>query len=417
MQLSWARVASTVLLLVFGALLGGGATWLVIQTDRKPRRRSPPPAIAKAPLANPKPAVQHRLGYHRSALRFRVEDATSHEPIGLARVRVENLNLADELGVDSEAMTAPDGRATIDHRFFAHEEKAGEETVVRVIFQGPWIYVSRVGYRERRMPLSDLVHDLVWGRSPHHFEPFSGHQEVVVGLEPGAANARELAELAGDYTAADACVYVCLTIARDGTYQYSYWNDTGGAGEYLGKCEVVDGALHFKATGPSTSIVKYLSGVCIPVDWGDRTFLVPEQDRLIFCSAANHAFRPNWVSRGPGVFGGPFSKIRLEGIPKVASEWKPYILPKPVTATITELISQELVMLDKGAKEGLRAGMLFVRENDPNSPRYTVLYVDEARCLVKDLDRYDPLLKTLIWRAPLAAGRTMSTASPNWEAK
>ena len=76
-------------------------------------------------------------------LRFRVEDATSHEPIGLARVRVENLNLADELGVDSEAMTAPDGRATIDHRFFAYEEKGGEETVVCVIFQGPWICVSR----------------------------------------------------------------------------------------------------------------------------------------------------------------------------------------------------------------------------------------------------------------------------------
>ena len=74
-------------------------------------------------------------------------------------------------------------------------------------------------------------------------------------------------------------------------------------------------------------------------------------------------------------------------------------------------------MLDKGAKEGLRAGMLFKRENDPNSPRYTVLYVDEARCLVKDLDRYDPLRKTLIWHVPLAVGRTMSTASPNWEAK
>ncbi len=110
MQLSWARVASTVLLLVSSVrLLGGGATWLVIQTIGKTPAAKPAAGEHREarPRAQTKPAVQHRLGYHRSgkAQVPRVEDATSHEPIGLARVRVENLNLADELGVDSEAMT------------------------------------------------------------------------------------------------------------------------------------------------------------------------------------------------------------------------------------------------------------------------------------------------------------------------
>lgn len=53
---------------------------------------------------------------------FRVVDADGDKPISLAVVVIDNGNLGTELGVDSDAVTWPDGRAIITHRFFVLEE-------------------------------------------------------------------------------------------------------------------------------------------------------------------------------------------------------------------------------------------------------------------------------------------------------
>jgi hypothetical protein len=70
--------------------------------------------------------------------------------------------------------------------------------------------------------------------------------------------------------------------------------------------------------------------------------------------------------------------------------------------------------MDKGAKDGIRAGMLIVRANDTNSPHYTVLYVQDDQCLIKDLRCYDPIVEHFRYPDPfpLILGRKMSTRSP-----
>jgi hypothetical protein len=403
------------LVVMLGASTGGGAVWLFSRIDPNRLRTKPVPVVARPVAAKVPPAVTYRLGHHRVAFKFRIEDAASHSPLNLARVRVENLNLAAELGADSEAVTSPDGHAHVSHAFLAFEERRDVDSTVHVSFQGPWISVSCAGFETRKLPLSELLSDLHWHTAPDVFMRFPRPPDVVVELKPGPTKTRPLSELAGAYTYQDDCAGVLLRIATDGTYQYSYWNDTGGQLEFRGTCSAGDGALRLTPTGPYSSSVGYLAGDYIPIDWGNRVFLVPEKERLLFCSAANGAFIPRCVSRGPGkAYPGPFARRTLEGVPIVPREWKPFLLTQPVVGSITELISQDRVMIDKGAKDGIRAGMLIVRANDTNSPHYTVLYVEDGRCLIKDLRHYDPIVEHFRYPDPfpLVLGRKMSTRSP-----
>ncbi len=398
-----------------GASTGGGAVWLFSRIDPNRLRTKPVGVVAKPVTAKAPPVVTYRLGHHRVALKFRIEDAASHSPINLARVRIENLNLAAELGTDSEAVTSPDGHAQVSHAFLAFEERQGADSMVRISFQGPWISVSCAGFETRKLPLSELLSDLDWRTAPDVFMRFPHPQEVVVELQTGPTKTRPLSVLAGDYTYQDDCAGVLLRITTDGTYQYSYWNDTGGQLEFQGTCSAGDGALRLTPTGPYSSSVGYLAGDFIPIDWGDRAFLVPEKDRLLFCSAGNGAFIPHCVSRGPGkAYPGPFARRTLEGVPKVPREWKPFLLSTPVVGSITDLISQDMVLIDKGAKDGIRAGMVMLRANDTNSPLYTVLYVEDGRCLIKDSRHYDPIVEHFRYPEPfpLTVGRKMSTRLP-----
>ena len=80
---------------------------------------------------------------------------------------IDNGNLAPDLGDNSDAVTWPDGRAIITHKFFVWEERRGNQTLRReMIFQGPWILVSAEGYEPRKMPLSDLLEKHESGRRP-----------------------------------------------------------------------------------------------------------------------------------------------------------------------------------------------------------------------------------------------------------
>ncbi len=415
MKLSRVCVALTIVSILIGVAVGTTTTWLIFPAQRSVPRQAPPAALAKVSADRSKPAVRHRLGRHRSKLRFRVEDATDHKPVGLARIRIENLNLAGELGGDSEAVAWSDGRAQITHSLLVLDDQRGEPRSAQMIFQGPWISVSAPGYETRRMPLSDAVDDQIHQRSPRRLGLLPG--EVVLTLDRGAAKKPDLADLAGEYEFSNGSVFENLRITAEGIYHYSYFDDVVHANdphdtlEYQGEWSVADGVVRLVATGPFSSSEPYLAGGFIPIQWADRLFLVPEKDRLLFCSAANHAFVPRWLSRGPGHFPGRFRNRLPQGAPNLPRELKPYLLRVPVTGLIIELISQETGILNKGAKDGIRAGMLFVKEDNNASPYYTVLYVEEERCVIKDLGDYDPVFPWEGDSFPLIVGRKMSTQS------
>ena len=164
-------------------------------TDRHPQSVVP----AKVEPTKVEPEESRRLARYSFTLRFRVVDAVDRKPIGLARIVIDNVNLAPELGDDSDAVTWPDGRAIITHRFLVWEERRENRWFPKPIFQGPWIHVFADGHPTRKMPLSDVL-----GPS----ESDSGlPNETIITLQPGRAGGSDLAGLAGNYIFGDGFVY------------------------------------------------------------------------------------------------------------------------------------------------------------------------------------------------------------------
>lgn len=111
-------------------------------------------------LINANAGSNRRVTRRTDVIRFRVIDDDTAQPISLARIVIDNGNLAPDLGQDSDAVTWPDGRAIIVHQFLFWEERRGEEKPKGRILQGPWIHATADGYEPKKMPLSDLLEQM-----------------------------------------------------------------------------------------------------------------------------------------------------------------------------------------------------------------------------------------------------------------
>jgi hypothetical protein len=146
----------------------------------------------------------------------------------------------------------------------------------------------------------------------------------------------------------------------------------------------VDGILRLVPEGPFSSELRDMMGNnFVPVRWGDRRYLIPEKERLVFCSVVNQEGLPRYMRSGPFSLRDVDRRKPPEGLPEVLSEWAPFLLQKPVAGTITEVLADHVAILSAGAKDGLKAGMEFVRTNRMRSSRLRVLFTETDRCIVR----------------------------------
>jgi hypothetical protein len=348
--------------------------------DRGPQAK---PSAKVAP-AKVEPEVSRHVTRQPRRIRFRVVDAAGAKPVALARVVIDNGNLVPELGADSDAVTWPDGRAIITHKFFVWEERRGDQRLERqVIIQGPWIHVSAEGYEPQKMPLSELL-----GQEGVVFDPL---HETIVTLRRSRAGGRDLADLVGDYIYGNGFVYEHLEVSLTGQYHYKWQNDVRtnephdeDRFESRGRCSVADGVLRLVPEGPFSSELRDMMGNnFVPVRWEDRRYLIPEKERLVFCSAVNQGGSPRYMRSGPFTLSDADRRKPPKGLPEVPPEWAPFLLQKPVSGAITEILGDQVAILSAGAKDGLKAGMEFVRDNRLPSSRIRVLFTETDHCIVR----------------------------------
>ncbi len=345
-----------------------------------------PLSTAKATPApvEPKHEVVQSVARAAAQLWFRIVDETGAKPIALAHVVIDNGNLAPELGDDSDAVTWPDGRAIISHRFFVWEERRGDETVRRELLkQGPWIHVSAEGYEPRKLPLSEILKDGRTGRGPSH--------EAIFTLRRRRADDLDLAPLATDYTFGDGFTYEHLEISRLGRYHYQSHIDVfrdepheKDRHESRGRCSIVNGVLRLVHEGPfASSLRHFMKNDFVPVRWGNRCYLIPEKDRLVFCSAVNQRAMPRYMRSGPFSRDDADFRKAPPGLPQVPSEWASFLLPKPVTGTIAELLPNNVAILSAGAYDGLKAGMELLPDGGPGVQPIKILFTETDRSFVR----------------------------------
>ena len=200
-----------------------------------------------------------------------------------------------------------------------------------------------------------------------------------------------MAELAGDYIYGNGFVYEHLDVSKTGQYHYRWNNDVisdephdRDRYESRGRCSMVDGVLRLVPEGPFSSELRRMMGNdFVPVRWGDRRYLIPEKERLVFCSAVNRDVVPRYMRSGPFSVPDGHRRKPPEGRPGVPPESAPYLLEKPVAGMITDLLPNHVAILSVGANDRLRPGMEFIRDKLLLYPRIRVLYCDSDHCLVR----------------------------------
>jgi hypothetical protein len=233
------------------------------------------------------------------------------------------------------------------------------------------------------MPLSDLM-----GKEGRNV----GRKfEAIVTLKRGAAKSPNLVELADDYRFGDGFIHYSLEVTREGRYHYQWHDDVithepheNDRNESRGRCAVVDRTLRLFPEGPhSSSMPASLPNDLVPVRWGGRTYLVPENDRLVFCSVINRGDMPTNMRNGRFASIDHYSGKRPKGMPEVPEEWRPFLLQRPVTAAITELLPNQVVTINAGAKAGLEAGMEICCEHPSDHGSIKILFTENDRSFAR----------------------------------
>jgi hypothetical protein len=101
--------------------------------------------------------------------------------------------------------------------------------------------------------------------------------------------------------------------------------------------------------------------------WGQRTYLLDEDQFTHFVRAINLGFEPRAVDGYRAYF--PFflkegdENLPVDGPPPVPKEFLSNLLPAPITAIVTHIElagNRKLVTIDRGSEDGLRVGLPLV---------------------------------------------------------
>ena len=233
-------------------------------------------------------------------------------------------------------------------------------------------------------------------------------------------------ELAGTYVAGHNFGGSSITLEADGTYSQNSGACTMATKE-SGKYLLSDGVIRFtilKYTGVQFSdeskeidlfndearkeFYGYRDGekveplktefTLLPVKWGERIYLIDEDDLKDFSNAINLGLEPRNELRSEPYYGqfylreSDLSKS-ASGKPSLPTEWQSFILSKPVTAKIVAVEPQgktKIATINRGSRDGLKVGMkLLVKEQEPSpwGKEGEILSVEErtAKVQVEDL--------------------------------
>jgi len=227
---------------------------------------------------------------------------------------------------------------------------------------------------------------------------------LVFGIPTFAQHKTETYQFAGTYHAGFQFGGSSITLGSDGTFR----NDSGSCTfttQESGKYVFSNGVLRFtinKYTGKQNfdgkevdlldvksrrKFFQYPADVkddvplktefvLYPIKWGERTYLIYEDDLANFTNAINLSLEP----REPGLqlnYYGLFflregdEEKTAKGKPSLPSKWKDLLLGEPITATIVsveagEVGKEQVATIDRGRADGVKIGMKFIAsEQDP----------------------------------------------------
>ena len=171
-----------------------------------------------------------------------------------------------------------------------------------------------------------------------------------------------------------------------------------------GEVEFEDGIVVLRTTFPNKQ--QGFQGIAtrlIPVAWGKRKYLVPENDVVGFCNEVNSRREPRSGLRGSSyLLRVGDEKILVQGMPELPRKYRQCLLKSPVTARVVAIGESRIrpsicewnfkdtdVEIDKGHDDGVFVGMeLYVVAPDDLVESITVTEVakDKATGVLTNSD-------------------------------
>jgi hypothetical protein len=207
---------------------------------------------------------------------------------------------------------------------------------------------------------------------------------------------RELAKLqghpwAGEYYYGDGLgVNVSLTIAPENGFVFRWHGCLGLYDLNYGKLDVSDGRIQLLFT--YANIQEGFQGIAadlIPVQWGNRHYLIPSDGFVKFANAVNAGTEPNDPMGGRSyqfLLRRGDEKKDVSGQPPIPEEYAAYLLKRPIAAKVISVGESHLtdssrfthVTLNVGVIDGLKKGMeLYVHGPQEGFGTATVVSVEE----------------------------------------
>lgn len=113
-----------------------------------------------------------------------------------------------------------------------------------------------------------------------------------------------------------------------------------------------------------------LAEVFVPIHWGDRTYLIADDEIVDFCNDVNNGREPRIRAHGRHLLRAGDENKQATGEPEVPPQFRKYLLKKPITASIVAAGKASTrpsvssfnfrdveVTVDAGSKEGVVPGM------------------------------------------------------------
>ena len=179
---------------------------------------------------------------------------------------------------------------------------------------------------------------------------------VSVGAGSQAPSAVD--KLVGKFFRADG---VSLEIKSGGRFTYVMDTDVGNVERADGTVEVIDGRLWFWPSSESRlQPNSRLTGWWVPVAWGERQYLIEEQQLLPFANDVNLGTEPRKSLTGSYLLRRGDVDRPVTGWPDVPAEWRGYLLHQPIGGVITKVTDDRHAEIDVGRRNGLRAQMVLM---------------------------------------------------------
>lgn len=201
---------------------------------------------------------------------------------------------------------------------------------------------------------------------------------------------------AGEYYKGDGLGENCrLSISPKQGYVFEWYGCLGLYDRNYGSVSVQGHELHLQYTLSSERRRGLgLAPTLVPVSWGNRHYLVPNDEIIEFCNAVNIGSERNWQSGRFFLRRGDPTET-LTGFPNVPEEFKPYLLQKPIDTKIlsvgrytteSSIVDWKFkitpVTIDAGSASGLRIGIELQVLEPPTPSTYQtvkITKVEQAR--------------------------------------